>query len=141
MARYSRQSSTFQPKKAAPQFSEKPVSQSVNWEQRLLDKIRAAGLPEPVREYLFARSIKRQWRADFAYIQERILFEVEGGLYTRGRHVRGKGYEEDCKKYNWATLLGYQVLRFSPGMISSGLAIDMIKVALGQDVNASVYKK
>lgn len=109
MARYGRQSSTFQSKKAAPQFHEKPVSQAVDWEKRLLEKIRAAGLPEPVREHLFARPIKRRWRADFAYPDAvpPILIEVEGGIWTRGRHTRGSGYEDDCRKCNKANLLGF----------------------------------
>ena len=138
MARYGRQSSMFQSKKAAPQFHEKPVSQAVDWEKRLLEKIRAAGLPEPVREHLFARPIKRRWRADFAYPDAvpPILIEVEGGIWTRGRHTRGSGYEDDCRKYNKANLLGFILLRFTPTMIQNGEAVEDIQEALAYSEKA-----
>jgi hypothetical protein len=36
--------------------------------------------------------------------------EVEGGVWTCGRHVRGRGYEGDCEKYSEAALRGWCVL-------------------------------
>jgi very-short-patch-repair endonuclease len=46
-----------------------------------------------------------------------LAVEVEGGMWTRGRHVRGEGYEGDCEKYNAAVLGGWRVLRFTTGML------------------------
>ena len=99
-------------------------------ETTLLYLIRANGLPEPEREYRFAKP--RRYPADFAYPEQHILIEVEGGIYSGGRHVRGKGYEEDCRKYNLAVLKGLRVLRFTRTMIENGEAIETIKEALSE---------
>lgn len=83
----------------------------------------------------FAQEFKfhpdRQWRADFHIIGTRILVEVEGGIWSGGRHTRGKGYLGDMEKYNAATVLGYQVLRFSTEQVKSGLAVRQIEGLLG----------
>jgi very-short-patch-repair endonuclease len=97
-------------------------------EEALVLLMRADGIPTPVREYMFARP--RQWRADFAWVKERILVEVEGGVWSQGRHLTGSGYTKDCKKYNTASILGWTVLRFTPDMIYDGTAISMLKWAL-----------
>ena len=53
--------------------------QFFNW-FRLLD------LPEPEREYIFAPP--RRWRFDFRWPGHMLAVEVEGGVYTNGRHNR-----------------------------------------------------
>ena len=98
-------------------------------EARLAFRIAEAGLPEPVREYAFAAPA-RKWLSDFAFLRQRVLVEVEGGTFARGRHTRGDGFEKDCEKYNAATLEGWVVLRVTPRMISSGDAITVIRRAL-----------
>jgi hypothetical protein len=65
-----------------------------NLEELLLLLIRAEGLPEPEREFMFAKSIGRRWRLDFAYPEKRIGIEVQGGIYVRGAHSRGTGLRE-----------------------------------------------
>lgn len=72
----------------------------------------------------------RRWRFDYL-IGEKLAVEVEGAVYSNGRHTRGKGYESDCEKYNEALILGYRVLRFTTGQVKSGLAIDTIKRVIG----------
>lgn len=72
----------------------------------------------------------RAWRADFGYIRQHILIEVEGGIYSGGRHVTGNGYNNDCIKYNWAALLGWCLIRVTAPMIRSGEALDFIEEAL-----------
>lgn len=84
------------------------------------------------REFKFHKT--RKWRADF-YIPTRrqpILVEVEGGVYSGGRHTRGKGYENDCEKYSEACILGYMLLRGTTNMIKSGYLIDAVNRALGE---------
>jgi len=49
---------------------------------------------------------------DFAWPDIKIAIEIEGGLYSGGRHTRGAGYEADLIKYNEAVLRGWIVLRF-----------------------------
>jgi very-short-patch-repair endonuclease len=83
--------------------------------------VRASKLPEPAREYRFDPT--RRWRADFAFVDQKILVEIEGGIWTGGRHTRGSGFEADAEKYSAAALLGWTVLRFTGGMAKSGAAI------------------
>ena len=64
-----------------------------------------------VTEYRF--SPPRRWRFDFAIPSEKIAIEIEGGVFTGGRHTRGVGYLKDIEKYNTATSLGWRVLRFT----------------------------
>lgn len=71
---------------------------------------------------------KRKWRADFHIVGKKILVEVEGGIWSGGRHTRGKGYIGDMEKYNSATILGFQVLRFSTEQVKSGLAVQQIEM-------------
>lgn len=73
----------------------------------------------------------RKWRADFHLVGKKILVEVEGGIWSGGRHTRGKGYIGDMEKYNAATMLGYQVIRFSTDQVKSGLAIQQIEKMVG----------
>lgn len=74
---------------------------------------------------------KRKWRADFLLIGKMILIEVEGGIWSNGRHTRGKGYQEDMVKYNSAQELGYSVYRYSTEQVKSGKAIESIRRLVG----------
>ncbi|MFH7767832.1 hypothetical protein [Acinetobacter sp. BSP-28] len=74
---------------------------------------------------------KRKWRADFHLVGKMILVEVEGGIWSGGRHTRGKGYIGDMEKYNAAVMMGYQVIRFSTEQVKSGLAIQQIEKMVG----------
>jgi len=65
-----------------------------------------------IPEYRFHKTIR--WRFDFAFIQEKIAIEIEGGAYINGRHNRGTGFIKDMIKYNAANVLGWHVLRYTP---------------------------
>ncbi|HHX8716625.1 endonuclease domain-containing protein [Vibrio alginolyticus] len=97
-------------------------------EQTLLFQIKAMGLAIPEKEYRFHET--RRWRFDFAYPEQQLAVEVEGGTWAGGRHTRGSGYEKDCEKYNEAALRGWSVLRFTGSMIKSGKAVETLKEAL-----------
>lgn len=64
----------------------------------------------------------RDWRFDFALEQRRVAIEIEGGIWTSGRHVRGRGYQEDLDKYNRATAIGWRIFRFSVEDVLTGKA-------------------
>lgn len=92
-------------------------------------------VPDYEREHFFHP--KRKWRFDFAWPEQKVALEVEGSIYGRpvvcptckrkvvrvtkggrpytiregGRHNSPKGFENDCDKYNSATLLGWKVFR------------------------------
>ena len=70
-----------------------------------------------IKEYRF--DTKRRFRFDFANLENKIAIEVEGAVYVTGRHTRGKGYENDCEKYNLATCQGWRVLRYSMKQIKN----------------------
>jgi len=63
----------------------------------------------------------RRWRSDWSLTNpqtgRKVLVEVEGGVWTGGRHTRGEGYTLDCEKYNAAAERGYYVLRYTPAML------------------------
>jgi very-short-patch-repair endonuclease len=99
-------------------------------ERLLLLHLRAAGLPEPVREYRFHPS--RKWRFDFAWPAAMLAVEVEGGSWIAGRHVRGRGFEADCEKYNAAVLLGWRILRFTSAMVEAGTALFAVEQAFSR---------
>lgn len=99
-------------------------------EETLALHIRAAGLPVPAREYRFHPT--RGWRADFAWLEQRLIVECEGGAPGRSRHTSATGYQRDLEKYNAAVLLGWRVLRYNLEMIESGVAARGIAEALGK---------
>ena len=82
-------------------------------------------------EQEFKFHAKRKWRADFHITGKKLLVEVEGGIWSGGRHTRGKGYLGDMEKYNAATVMGYRVIRFSTEQVKSGLAIQQIEKMVG----------
>ena len=84
----------------------------VSW--RLFGSLEPA-FKEPECEYRFHPV--RRWRFDFAWPTVQVAVEMEGGIWTRGRHTRGKGFEADCEKYNAATALGWRVFRCTAGML------------------------
>ena len=85
-------------------------------------------IPLPEREFRFHPT--RKWRADFAWPTEKLLVEVEGGVWTGGRHTRGGGFTHDAEKYNTAAMCGWRVLRFAGAQVQNGTALAAIKAAL-----------
>lgn len=104
-----------------------PFTQS-GLEKELLFQIKAVKLPTPIIEYKFCDT--RKWRADFGWPNHLLLVEVEGGIFTNGRHSRARGFINDCEKYNWATLHGFRVLRVTAPHIHSGCALAWIEQGL-----------
>ena len=76
---------------------------------------------EPVREFKFHPA--RRWRFDFCWPDRMVAVEIEGGIWTNGRHSRGSGAIGDMEKYNAAAALGWFVFRFDGGAVRRGEAI------------------
>ena len=72
----------------------------------------------------------RRFRFDFAWPEHKLAVEIDGGTWTRGRHVRPTGYAKDCEKMNLAQLEGWRVLRFTTEMVRDGTAVHMTQRAL-----------
>lgn len=114
-------------------------------EETLALHIRAAKLPEPVREYRFAaehvgagkgskqRLIDaglRDFRFDFAWPELRVAVEVDGGMYIKGGHTSGTGASRDREKDDQAMRLGWSIYRCTPAMIKRGRAVETIEILL-----------
>jgi very-short-patch-repair endonuclease len=91
-------------------------------------QIRCEGLQTPEREFRFAAT--RRFRFDFAWPLQSLAVEIDGGIWSRGRHTRGAGVERDMDKLNLAAVLGWRVLRFSPRHVTSGEAIRLLSQLL-----------
>ena len=91
-------------------------------------QLKAVGIAGAKREFLFHP--KRKWRFDFAWPSFKVAVEIEGGVWTNGRHTRGSGFIEDCEKYNAAVLLGWRVLRFTDEHLKKGTAIKTLEELL-----------
>jgi very-short-patch-repair endonuclease len=89
---------------------------------------RRMGIPTPVTEYRFHPT--RKWRFDYCWPEHRVALEVEGGIWTGGRHTRGVGFVRDMEKYNTAALMGWKVLRCQPTELRKLVVVDMIKQAI-----------
>jgi hypothetical protein len=80
-----------------------------------------------LREHRFAPP--RRWRFDLAIPLRMVAVEIDGGTWTGGRHVRGDGYERDCRKLNAATALGWAVYRMTTAMAADPDEVQAIMAA------------
>jgi very-short-patch-repair endonuclease len=92
-------------------------------------QVRANNLPPPSREHKFHPT--RKWRLDFAWPDQKVGVEIEGGVWTGGRHTRGAGFIRDADKHNAAQLQGWLLLRFTSDHLKDGTAMQHVKEALG----------
>ncbi len=86
-----------------------------------------------VPEYRFAPP--RRFRFDRALPSVRVAVELDGGVWSRGRHTRGAGYERDSEKANMATAAGWRVFHLTRSMLESDPArwLEMIAEASALD--------
>lgn len=99
-------------------------------QQRLARDLAVLGVPV-VLEYRFHPS--RQWRWDIALVDQRIALEVDGGIWTQGRHVRGRGFLADREKINTGVILGWRVLEVTPDQATCGHAVDLVRRLLSPE--------
>ncbi len=97
-------------------------------EDRLAYSLKRAKVPTPVQEYRFHPV--RRWRVDFAFVEQKVAVEVEGGSWVGGRHSRGAGFEADCEKYGELAAMGWRTVRVTGAMIKDGRALALIKRVL-----------
>ena len=64
----------------------------------------------------------RKWRFDFARPDIRLAIEIDGGVWTGGRHSGGQGQIDDMEKGNAAVAEGWQILHFTPQQVRNGEA-------------------
>ena len=78
------------------------------------------------KEHFFARPV-REWRIDVVILDLKIGIEIEGGVWTNGRHTRGKGFIDDIERYNAAVTFGWVILRFTPQDLNKITTFETIK--------------
>lgn len=86
------------------------------------------GIAAPVAEHRFCED--RRWRFDYAWPDRHIALEVEGGIWTRGRHVRPQGFRGDMAKYNRAAAEGWVVLRVLPAELCTVATLDLVRTCM-----------
>lgn len=97
----------------------------------LLSQLQLMGLPEPAPEYRFHP--ERQWRVDFAWPDELIACEIEGGIWMQTKKGRSKGHAhpkrflEDMVKYNELAILGWRLIRVTPEMVKDQTAVAILE--------------
>lgn len=92
---------------------------------------RECGLPPAQPEYRFCAT--RKWRFDFAFGEARLAIEIQGGIWTRGRHTRGSGLVKEYEKLNAAATLGWRILYCTPQEVMTLRFARTIQQALATD--------
>jgi len=103
----------------------KPVAPAVDFFCRIC---KAALQVDVVREFKFHPS--RKWRYDYAIPEHKIAIEVEGGVWTEGRHVRPAGFLKDMDKYNAGAVMGWRIFRVTPHTLLNTATLEMIRQAV-----------
>jgi hypothetical protein len=96
----------------------------------------AEGIPAPQLEFQFDAT--RKWRFDFAWPQlaignGKLAMEVQGGIWTHGRHTRGAALKKEWEKLNAAAAQGWRILYCEPKDLTSTEMVQAIKAALTTD--------
>lgn len=98
------------------------------------------GLPRPIPEYSWHST--RKFLADFAFLRDRILLEVDGGVFGKGKkcpvcgrrpggaHSSIKDILRDMERSNEAQLEGWWMLRVLPQDLDNGKALDLLEKAV-----------
>lgn len=86
------------------------------------------GIQIPVSEYLFHPT--RQWRFDYCWPEHDLFLEVQGGLFTGGRHVQGAALLKEHEKLNEASVLGWRPIFCQPKDVETGAVFALIKRAI-----------
>lgn len=86
------------------------------------------GLPVPQTEFVFHPT--RKWRFDYCWEKGKLALEVDGGVWTKGRHTTGSGFVADMEKFNEAARLGWRVIKCVPGDLLKITTLDLIKDCL-----------
>ena len=108
------------------------MSKISHLENKFFQLLKQEKIPLPEKEYKFDST--RKWRFDFAYPKIKLAIEIEGAVWTQGRHTRGSGFIKDCEKYNQATLLGWRLLRYHADSLGQGVD-DLIEILNNTTLN------
>jgi hypothetical protein len=73
-------------------------------------------------EYEYQFAPPRRWRADRAFVQAKLLIEIEGMTSSahESRHRSVRGFMDDCEKYNTAAVQGWITYRIPSWWLYDG---------------------
>jgi len=123
-----------------PNRSSKPSQNGYN-KAVVLAYFKEMGIPKPEFEYRF--NPDRKWAFDLAWpniLEDGVLsvkearllaVEVQGGLFSSGRHNRGAAMLKEYEKTNCAAEMGWHILHFQPSELCMNSTAESIKRALG----------
>ncbi len=94
-------------------------------EEQLAFQLDAVGIPYE-REFKFA--LPRKFRLDFFFSPD-VACEIDGAVWTGGRHTRGAGVLADCEKFALAAAQGIRIVRVTPEHVKDGRALEWIEKA------------
>jgi len=83
----------------------------------------------------------RKFAADFGWATQRLLVELQGGIFQGVSHGAVSGMLRDIERLNLATLHGWRLLRFVPSQIADdqiGETIELIEQVLLKAQGAAV---
>jgi hypothetical protein len=101
------------------------------------------GIPAPVFEFKFHP--ERKWRFDLAwtdseyhhtthfepgYVPRPVAIEVQGGIWSGGRHNRGAAMLKEWEKLNEAAAMGWRIMYCQPSDLCTVQFATLIKRAL-----------
>jgi very-short-patch-repair endonuclease len=92
---------------------------------------KAVGLPGPTPEFKFHPV--RKWRIDFAFVEQKLAVEINGGIWISGKSGRGGAHSlpsniiRDMEKGNELSIMGWHLLQFTPAQVRNGEAISTIE--------------
>jgi len=113
-------------------------NRNARFEEQLAFEIRAHRLPEPLQQHRWALDLTtatgrpRQFKADFAWPDYRLICEVQGGLWMRGGggHSHPMHIEKDIERQQCAVLLNWYLLPVTTDEVKQGRAIALVIRAL-----------
>lgn len=90
--------------------------------------LKRAKIPAPETEFRFHPT--RKHRMDFAWPSHKLAVEVEGGVWSGGKHGRGSGIVKDMEKSSLAAAQGWRIIRVTPSELCSTGTLQHIQDAL-----------
>jgi len=98
---------------------------------KFIQKVKLLLNLEVMPEYKFHPN--RQWRIDYAIPSLKVAIEVEGGIWSNGRHTRGSGFIRDMEKYNALSLSGWTLIRVTPKSLFDLKTIENVQKCIKND--------
>jgi len=101
-------------------------------EQTFLFQCRAMKLPKVEPQFLFAQKWGRKFRADFCFVDFRLIVEIQGGIWRAGggAHSHPIDLERDIERCQYMALLDYVYLPFTPQDVKSKHAVEWTQKVL-----------